>query len=72
MVRALMLVDLHNWTPETAFVRYLEKYPDLVDALGFEKCPVRQNNREMTRAALYAARTYEIWCVRLSHRLAQT
>jgi hypothetical protein len=39
MVRALMLMDLHGWTHETAFVRYLAEYPDLVAALGFEEIP---------------------------------
>lgn len=39
IVRALMLMDLHGWEHETAFVRYLEEYSDLVTALGFEDIP---------------------------------
>lgn len=39
MVRALMLMDLHGWEHETAFVEYLDERPDLVDALGFENIP---------------------------------
>lgn len=38
-VRALMLIDLHGWEHETAFVRYLADHPDLVTSLGFEKRP---------------------------------
>jgi hypothetical protein len=39
MVRALMLMALHGWHHETAFAQYLDDNPDLVDTLGFEKCP---------------------------------
>jgi IS4 transposase len=39
MIRALMLMDLHGWNHETAFVQYLNDNPDLADALGFEQRP---------------------------------
>lgn len=39
MVRALMLMDLHGWGHETAFMEYLDERPDLVEALGFETIP---------------------------------
>lgn len=39
MVCALMLMDLHGWEHETAFVEFLDERPDIVDALGFENAP---------------------------------
>lgn len=39
MVRALMLMDLHGWEHETAFVEFLDERPDIVDTLGFENAP---------------------------------
>jgi hypothetical protein len=39
MVRALIFMDLHGWAHRTAFVRYLDEQPDLVDALGFDTVP---------------------------------
>ncbi len=39
MIRALMVLELHDWKHETALIEYLGDHPDLVDALGFETTP---------------------------------
>jgi IS4 transposase len=39
LLRAVMLMHLHDWEHETPLVAYLDEQEDLADALGFESVP---------------------------------